>query len=311
MRAIFMGSPDCACPALGALTRMPGVEVVAVVAQPDRPRGRGLHLQPCAVKAWALAQGLRVLTPVKVNLPEVVAELAGLKPDVVVVMAFGQIMRKGILDLAPLGCINIHASLLPRYRGAAPAQWAIVRGETVTGVTTMRMNEGLDTGDMLLKREVPIDPADTGASLLEKLAEAGGRILPPTLEGLAAGTLKGDPQDDLLATLAPKLSKADGALEWARPADELARRVRAFNPWPCCACEAPAGSGQAVRVLAARPEAGAGKPGEVLSLEGEGPLVAAGGGALRLLEVQPAGKKSMRGSDFARGCRLAPGDRLG
>ncbi len=306
-----MGSPECACPALDALAAMPDVEVVAVVTQPDRPQGRGLHLQPCAVKAHALQMGLPVLTPPKVNLPEVVAELAALKPDIVVVMAFGQIMKKGILELAPLGCINVHASLLPRYRGAAPAQWAIVRGETMTGVTTMRMNEGLDTGDMLLTLEVPIDPEDTGGSLLVKLGMAGGRVLPPTVEGLRSGTLQGEPQDSRLATLAPKLSKADGVLDWRLPAAELARRVRAFNPWPCCTCEAPAGSGNVMRVLKVREEAGAGGPGEVLSVSGEGLLVACGEGALRLLEVQPAGKKSMSGSDFLRGSRLAAGSRMG
>jgi methionyl-tRNA formyltransferase len=306
-----MGSPECACPALDALAAMPGMEVAAVVTQPDRPQGRGLHLQSCAVKSHALDKGFPVLTPVKVNLPEVVAALAALKPDVVVVMAFGQIMKKGILELAPLGCVNIHASLLPRYRGAAPAQWALARGETVTGVTTMLMNEGLDTGDMLLKREVPIEPADTGGTLLMKLAGAGAIVLPPTLEGLRDGTLKGEPQDNRLATLAPKLTKADGVLDWRLPAAELARRVRAFNPWPCCSCEAPAGSRHILRVLVAGEESGSGSPGEVLSLEGGGPLVAAGSGALRLLAVQPAGKKVMSGSDFARGCRLAPGCRLG
>ncbi len=306
-----MGSPDCACPALDALAGMPGVEVAVVVSQPDRPQGRGLHAQPCAVKAHALARGLPVLTPVKVNQPDVVAALAALRPDVIVVMAFGQIMRKAILEMAPLGCINIHASLLPRYRGAAPAQWSIVRGETVTGVTTMRMNEGLDTGDILLKREVPIDSDDTGGTLLEKLAQAGALVLPPTLEGLRAGALKGVPQDDRLATLAPKLSKADGRLDWSLPAADLARRIRAFNPWPACTCEASAGSGQLLRVLKARVEAGSGAPGEWLGTAGEGPLVAAGEGALRLLEVQPAGRKAMRGADFVRGSRLTPGCRLG
>lgn len=311
MRIIFMGSPECACPSLDRLHATPGFEVVAVVAQPDRPQGRGLHLHPCAVKAHATALGLPVLTPVKVNLPDVTAALAALKPDVIVVVAFGQILRKAILDMAPLGCVNVHASLLPRYRGAAPAQWALANGETVTGVTTMRMNEGLDTGDMLLKAEVAIHPDDTGGSLLMKLGRAGAELLPPTLEGLRGGTLKGVPQDDRLATLAPKISKHDGAVDWSRPAVETERRLRAFQPWPICVCEFPAGSGHAVRLLRGRVEAGRGEAGVVADMGGAGPLIGTGEGLLRLLEVQPAGKKPMPGPDFARGSHVKPGDRIG
>ncbi len=311
MRVIFMGSPDCACPSLDALMAMPGTQVVSVVTQPDRPQGRGLHLQPCAVKAHALERGLPVLSPPNVNHPEVTAALAALRPEVVVVVAFGQIMKRAVLDLAPFGCVNVHASLLPKYRGAAPAPWAIVSGETVTGVTTMRMNERLDAGEMLLKREVAIAPDDTGGNLLTKLGCAGAELLPPTLAGLRDGTLRGEAQDDRLATLAPKMSKAHGVMDWSLPAADLERRVRAFNPWPCCTCEAPRGSGQRLRVLRVRVEAGAGEPGSVLTRDGDGLLVAAGGAALRLLEVQPAGRKVMSGSDYARGCHLMPGDWLG
>ncbi|MFO7535895.1 MAG: methionyl-tRNA formyltransferase [Kiritimatiellia bacterium] len=306
-----MGSPECACPSLAALLSIPGTKVVAVVAQPDRPKGRGLHLLPCAVKAFALERGLPVITPFKVNLPETVEALDRLRPDVIVVTAFGQILRKALLEMAPLGCVNVHASLLPKYRGAAPAQWAIARGESVTGVTTMLMNEGLDTGDMLLKREIPISPEDTGASLLMKLGLAGAELLAPTLEGLRSGTLRGEPQDERLATHAPKLNKASGCLDWTKPAAELERRVRAFNPWPCCVCEAPAGSGHALRVLRARVEPGTGEPGLLLRLDGEGPLVATGAAALRLLDVQPAGKKAMSGADYARGSHVKPGGRFG
>lgn len=311
MKIVFMGSPDCACPSLEALLSIPGTTVAAVVAQPDRPKGRGLHLLPCAVKAFALERGLPVITPFKVNLPETVEALARLRPDAIVVAAFGQILRKPILEMAPLGCVNVHASLLPQYRGAAPAQWAIARGETVTGVTTMLMNEGLDTGAMLLRCEVPISPADTGGSLLLKLGRAGAGLLAPTLEGLKNGTLKPEPQDDRLATHAPKISKASGNLDWNLPAEQLERRVRAFNPWPCCVCEAPLGSGHAVRVLRARVEPGAGEPGLLLRLDGDGPLVATGAQALRLLEVQPAGKKAMSGADYARGSHVKPGGRFG
>jgi methionyl-tRNA formyltransferase len=311
MRIIFMGSPECACPSLDRLHATPGFEVAAVVAQPDRPQGRGLHLQPCAVKAHAVALGLPVLTPVKVNLPEVTDALAALKPDVIVVVAFGQILRKAILEMAPLGCVNVHASLLPRYRGAAPAQWAIAHGETVTGVTTMKMDAGLDTGDMLLKAEVAIQPDDTGGSLLMKLGRAGAELLAPTLNGLRNGTLAGIPQDDGLATLAPKIAKHDGAIDWSRPAAELERRIRAFHPWPMCVCECPKGSGHVVRILKARVEQGRGEAGDVFEMGGAGPLIGTGDGLLRLLEVQPAGKKPMPGTDFARGCHVKPGDRLG
>lgn len=311
MRVVFMGSPACACPSLDALLAMPGIQVVAVVTQPDRPQGRGLHLQPCAVKAHAVEQGLAVLTPANVNHPDVVGPLAALKPDVIVVVAFGQIMKRAILDLAPLGCVNVHASLLPRYRGAAPAQWALVNGESVTGVTTMLMNERLDAGEMLLKREVTIMPDDTGGSLLMKLGRAGAALLPGTLEGLQDGTLRGEAQDDRMATLAPKMSKGHGVIVWTMPAADIERRVRAFHPWPCCTCETPRGSGQTLRVLKARVELAHGAPGSVLKLDGEGPLIAAGEGALRLLEVQPAGRKAMSGLDYARGRHLAAGDVLG
>jgi methionyl-tRNA formyltransferase len=311
MRVVFMGSPECARPSLDALIAMPGTQVVAVVAQPDRPQGRGLRLQACAVKTHAEELGFQVLTPLNVNHPDVVGTLSELKPDAIVVTAFGQIMRQAILELAPLGCVNVHASLLPKYRGAAPAQWAIASGDSVTGVTTMLMEERLDAGPMLLRREVPIESDDTGGSLLMKLGRAGAAILAPTLDGLRNGTLKGERQDERRATFAPKMSKTHGVMEWCLPAVEMERRVRAFNPWPGSTCEAPAGSGRSMRVLRARVETGAGAPGAVLTLDGDGPLVAAGEDALRLLEVQPAGKKAMSGAEFARGRHLAPGDILG
>jgi len=206
VRVVFMGSPSCACPCLDTLLRAPGVEVAAVVSQPERPRGRGLHYQPCPVMAHAREQGIPVLAPLNVNQPEVLEGLAALKPDVVVVVAFGQFLRRAVLELAPLGCVNVHASLLPRYRGAAPAPWAIARGETVSGVTTMRMNERLDAGDILLRQAVPIAPDDTGGSLLLKLAQAGAALLPPTLNGLRDGTLRGEPQDERQVTFAPKMT---------------------------------------------------------------------------------------------------------
>lgn len=306
-----MGSPSCACPCLDVLLAMPSVTVAAVVSQPDRPRGRGLVCQPCPVMAHARERGIPIVTPPNVNQPETVAALAAFRPDAIVVVAFGQILKQPILDLAPLGCINVHASLLPRYRGAAPAPWAIARGETVTGVTTMRMNARLDAGAILLQRRVPIALDDTGGSLMMKLAQEGAALLPPTLEGVASGQLVGIPQDDRLATFAPKMNKAHGIMEWCLPAAEVVRRVRAFNPWPCATCEAPFGSGRVLRVLRARVERAIGPPGVVLSLAGEGPLVAAGEDAVRLLEVQPAGRTVMDGAAYARGRPMTVGDAVG
>jgi len=312
MRTIFMGSAAFACPSLDRLLSRRDVDVIAVVTQPDRPRGRHLAVGPCPVKSRIQPLGIPVLTPESINAPDSVAALRACRPDLMVVVAYGQILKPAILALPPLGCVNVHASLLPKYRGAAPIQWAIANGERVTGVTTQFMNERMDAGDVLLQRPMDIGGDDTGGSLHDKLAALGADLLDETVSRLLAKTAVRVPQNEAEATLAPKLAKSDGRLDWRLPAATLGHRVRAFDPWPTCHCEAPAGSGRIVKVLKARVERGAaGTPGTVLDLSGDGPLVQTGEGALRLVAVQPEGKKPMGGADFARGCRVAIGDRLG
>ena len=226
-RVIFMGTPDFAVPCLARLVEIS--DVVAVVTQPDRPKGRGQKLLPPPVKVFAQEHGIAVYQPVRVKAPDFVDVLRGLAPDLIVVVAFGQILSKEILSLPPLGCINVHASLLPRYRGAAPMQWAIVRGEKETGVTTMFMDEGLDTGDMLIRETLPITQAMTAAELHDAMMKLGADVLEKTLFSLSEGTLKRTPQDDALSTYAPLLDKEVGRIDWKKPAQEIHDLVRGLN----------------------------------------------------------------------------------
>lgn len=311
-----MGTADIAVPILRALCALPGVEVAGVVSQPDRPKGRKLVQTPSAVKLAALELGLPVQTPEQVNTPESVAALGAWRPDVMVVVAYGQILREPLLRLPPRGCVNVHASLLPRYRGAAPIQWAIARGDVVTGVTTMLMNARMDAGDMLLQQTVAIGPEDTAGVLQVRLAAAGADLLARTLPAWMSGTLVPRPQDETLATLAPKLHKGDGEINWTLSATEIYNRVRGFNPWPGAYCLVPevSDAGAAPTVLKVRRvavESGTGEPGCVLDVGGGGPLVAAGSGALRLLDVQAPGGKAMAGEAYLRGRPLRVGTRLG
>ncbi len=313
-RVVFLGSGEFACPCLDGILAAGADEVVAVVTQPDRPRGRSLRMAPCAMRLHVKERGIPVLTPENVNAPECLARLRAFAPDLIVVVAFGQFLRRPLLDLPPMGCVNVHGSLLPRYRGAAPIQWAIARGETVSGVTVMFMDERMDAGDILAQASEPIRGDDTGGTLHDRLALLGAGLLVRTLGELREGRAARRPQDPALVTFAPSLRKADGLLNWALPAKELFDRVRAFQPWPGCACEAPAGSGRMVKVIKARVEAWNGAPaapGTVLETSACGPLVAAGAGALRLLEVQPESRNAMSGSAFVCGHGAAPGMRLG
>lgn len=304
MRILFMGSAGFACPCLEQLLSCPRDEVVAVVTQPDRPKGRNLEVSACPVKAYLGSRNIPVLNPAKVNAPESLAEIQRLRPDLLVVVAYGQLLKPALLSIPPLGCINVHGSLLPRYRGAAPIQWAVAHGDAVSGVTTMYMNEGMDTGDMILKREVPIDPCDTGGSLHDKLAKVGASLLGETVELIRSGRVPRVPQDESLATVAPKLKKADGKIDWNLPAVTIHNHIRAFNPWPGSFCIMPGNPGITLKVLATRvepfPSAG-GKVGEVLEPAGDGPLIQTGLQAIRLLEVQPEGRKPMTGAAFLRG----------
>lgn len=257
----------------------------------------------------ALAHGIPVQQPWRIRQPEAVAALAALRPEVLVVVAYGQILPRTVLELAPRGAVNVHASLLPRYRGAAPVQWAIARGESETGVTTMQLDEGLDTGPILMARATPIGPLETAGGLQERLAAIGAELLLETLDGLAAGRLQPRPQDHALATLAPILEKEDGRVDWARPASEIGWRVRGFQPWPGMTA---AWQGQGLKLLrVAEAEPGPGAPGEILEVRPSGVLVSCGGGTrLWLAEVQPESRRAMPAAAWAAGARLRPGERL-
>jgi methionyl-tRNA formyltransferase len=309
MRVVFLGSGSFAIPSLEALLAA-GHDVVAVVTQPDREKGRGRALSPPPLKPRAAARGLKILQPRRVRDADSLGALQALAPEIQVVVAYGQILPRGVIDVAPRGTVNVHASLLPRYRGAAPVQWAIVNGETETGVTTMLIDEGLDTGPLLLAESTPVGAEETADALEDRLARIGGDLLVRTLEGLEAGTVVPRPQDAARATLAPLIKKEDGLIDWTLPAEALARRVRGFHPWPGAYTSR---QGHGLRVLRARAETGrAGVPGTLLAVDRDGVVVAAGGGtALRLLEVQPESRKPMPAAAFAAGARLAPGERLG
>ncbi len=278
-----------------------------MVTQPDRPKGRNLELSPCPVKQYLGARQIPVLSPERVNTPESLGVLRALAPDLIVVVAYGQLLKPDLLAIPPLGCINVHGSLLPRYRGAAPIQWAVANGDAESGVTTMYMNAGMDTGDMILKRIIPINDADTGGRLHDKLSLVGATLLGETVELIRNHCAPRTPQDDLQATVAPKLRKSDGRLDWSLPARILHNRVRAFNPWPGSSCTMPGDAGKVLKVLATRVESheGAhGTPGTLLESSGEGPLILTAEQAIRLLEVQPEGRKPMSGAAFLRGYTL-------
>lgn len=301
MRIIFMGSAGFACPCLELLLSSPADEVVAVVTQPDRPKGRNLDLAPCPVRHYVGSRPVAVLTPERVNAPDSMAVLEALRPDLVVVVAYGQLLKPPLLALSRLGCVNVHGSLLPRYRGAAPIQWAVANGDPVSGVTTMFMDAGMDTGDMILKRELRIEADDTGGSYHDKLAGVGALLLGETLDLVRRGSAPRVPQNAAEATVAPKLKKIDGRLDWGRPALELHNHVRGFNPWPGSFCELPGVHGKVLKVHATRVEGGQGTPGTIRELSGDGPLIQTAEGRLRLIEVQPEGRKSMSGAAFLRG----------
>ena len=295
-RVIFMGTPDFAVPCLARLVEIS--DVVAVVTQPDRPKGRGQKLLPPPVKVFAQEHGIAVYQPVRVKAPDFVDVLRGLAPDLIVVVAFGQILSKEILSLPPLGCINVHASLLPRYRGAAPMQWAIVRGEKETGVTTMFMDEGLDTGDMLLRETLPITQAMTAAELHDAMMKLGADVLEKTLFSLSEGTLKRTPQDDALSTYAPLLDKEVGRIDWKKSAQEIHDLVRGLNSWPGAYTML---EGQKFKIWRTRLAEGTAEPGEIVSVTKQGLLVGTGEGMLEILELQAPSRKKMAAGDYVRG----------
>jgi methionyl-tRNA formyltransferase len=309
MRIVFAGTPEFAAQHLQALLDA-GREVVAVYTQPDRPAGRGQKLMPSPVKQLALQHNIAVYQPQTLRDPAAQAELAALKPDLMVVVAYGLILPQVVLDTPRLGCINSHASLLPRWRGAAPIQRAIQAGDASSGVTVMQMEAGLDTGPMLLKVTTTITAEDTGGSLHDRLAQLGSAAVVEAVGKLAAGELRGEVQDDALATYAHKLNKDEARLDWSRPAVELERLVRAFNPWPICHSTL---NGEALKVHAAQLGEGNGAPGTVLAADKSGLTVACGEGALRLTRLQLPGGKPLNFADLynSRREQFAPGLVLG
>ena len=312
MRVVFMGTGEIGLPAFRWLLDAPGCEVVAAVTQPDKPAGRKLELRASAIKQLALERGVPVLQPVKMRAAEAVAEIVALRADVIVVMAYGQILPKAVLDTARLACLNLHASLLPRWRGAAPIQAAIEAGDSASGITVMYMAEGLDTGDILLTRATPISESDTGGSLHDRLGVIAAEALAEALPLVAAGSAPRTPQDEARATYAAKLSRENGRIDWRATPAEIARRIRAMNPWPAAHTFLPTPAGpRQLKVFATLPENATGQPGEVLRADDSGLLVAANGGALLLRELQLEGKRRMEAGEFLRGHSIAPGTVLG
>jgi methionyl-tRNA formyltransferase len=305
-----MGTPAFAVPSLAALLAQQ--TVIGVVTQPDRPAGRGRQVVESPVKRAARAAGVPVIQPQRLREPEPMDQLRAWAPDLIVVAAFGQILRPGVLDLPPYGCLNVHASLLPRHRGAAPVAAAILAGDTEAGVTLMRMDPGLDTGPVLARAALPVQPDDTTETLTVRLAALGAELLSARLPDYLDGRLPAEPQDDRLATYAPQLKKEDGHLDFTRPAVELERRVRAMWPWPGAFAlwPEPGAEGRQLKILRAAALAEAlGQPGAVMSTP-RGPAVAAAKGALLLLDVQPPGRRPMAAADFARGARSFIGSSL-
>jgi methionyl-tRNA formyltransferase len=307
MRLVFLGTPAFAVPTLEALVRA-GHDVAAVVTPPDRPRDRGQNPAPSPVKLAALALGLPVYQPERVRKPEALEYLRGIAPRAMVVVGYGQIIPQSVIDLAPLGIVNVHASLLPKYRGAGPIQWSIVNGETRTGVTTMRIEAGLDTGDMLLKAETEIAPGENAIELGQRLAVMGADLLVETLAGLEANTIVPEKQDDAQATWAPLLKKEDGVIDWTQSAGAIHNRVRGLQPWPGAQTMF---RGRPLQVWKAR-VAPAGHGGTAGSIIGSRPLlVGCGEGSLELLEVQLEGRKRISAVEFANGNRLTENEKLG
>ena len=308
MRVVFMGTPDFSVGTLRELVKA-GHEVVGVVSQPDKPKGRGKSLMPTPVKEAALELGLPVYQPKKVRDPEFLEVLRELAPEVIVVVAFGQIIPQSILELPPYGCINVHASLLPKYRGAAPIQWAVIDGEPESGVTIMKMDTGLDTGDMITKVVVPIEKDETGGSLFDKLSEAGAKLLVDTLPSLVDGTAVYEKQPEESPTpYAAMIQKQLGNIDWKRPAVEIERLIRGLNPWPSAFTKL---NGKTLKIWSAQvlnesEKDAAAVPGTILSADAQGLCVKTGQGVLNITELQLEGKKRMDTPVFLRGYAVKP-----
>ena len=305
MRVVFMGTPDFSVPALEKIASEH--EVVAVVTQKDKPKGRGQSVAYTPVKESALKLNIPVLQPDKVKEDSFVEELRALNPDVIVVIAFGQILSKEILDMPKYGCVNVHASLLPKYRGAAPIQWAVIDGEEKSGVCTMKMDEGLDTGDIIDEEEVELDPKETGGSLFDKLATLGGELILKTLQNLEFGDAQFIKQDDSKSTYAKKMTKDLGHIDFTKDAVSIERLIRGLNPWPSAFTYL---DGKVMKIWDADVVEAGGEPGTVISEDKDSFVIATGEKALKVNELQLEGKKRMKASDFLNG-RSIEGSKLG
>ena len=308
MRTIFFGSPDFAVPCLEALHDMSDVAVV--VSQPDRPAGRGLAVRPPAVKKRALELGLEVWQPTKVRTPEFAEELRAVEADVAVVVAYGRILPRAVLDAPRTGCVNVHASLLPLWRGAAPIQWSIVHGDEETGVTLMQMDEGMDTGPILATASTPIARDDDAATLGDRLSKMGAELLRKQLPRYVAGDLTPQPQEEGAATMAPLLKKGHGRIDWNQSARAVHNQIRGMNPWPGAHTLLGERRIKVHRTLASTLDPERAAPGQVIALDPEGILVACAEGTLEIQELQESGRKRVDARSFASGRGIAIGDRF-
>lgn len=308
MRIVFMGTPEFAVPSLEALLKSDD-QVVGIVTQPDRPKGRGQVLTPPPIKLIAQRDGIPFLQPVKIKVPEFLTALAAWKPDLIAVTAYGRILHRPILTLPPMGCVNVHGSLLPKYRGAAPVQWAVINGEAETGITTMMMDEGMDTGAMLLQESMPIFPEDTAGSLAPRLAVLGGRLLVETIARLKAGTITPLPQNHALVTQAPPLKKEDGLIDWATSATNIVNRVRGLSPWPGAYTYI---GGERWMVWRATQSPGNPDvaPGTMIEVTKQSIQVATGDGVVVLREIQPPNSKRLTVAQYLAGHRVSVGQRF-
>src|SRR5438552_14737493 len=302
MRVLFIGTGEIGVPVLRSLLDSDGHQLVGVVTQPDKPVGRAQRIEAPPIKQALADEEIPILQPARIKSAEAVSEIRALAPDVVVVMAYGQILPRAVLEIPRVACLNLHASLLPRWRGAAPIQAAIAAGDRETGITVMYMDEGLDTGDILFQRKIDILPNDTGSSLHDRLAQIAPEALLESLRMLASGSAPRIPQDNALATYAPKLSREAGRIDWSEPAETIERKIRAFNPWPGAFMRMTTKSNElrTLKIFSAAMVNLSGAPGEILGGEKE-LIIAAGTGALSLLEVQLEGKRRMSAAEFLRG----------
>ena len=305
MRILFIGTGEIGVPALRALRESPEHELIGVVTQPDKPVGREQRITAPPIKEPVATAGVPILQPQRIKTPAAIEQLQALHPDVILVMAYGQILPRAVLDIPRLACLNLHASLLPRWRGAAPIQAAIAAGDTKTGITVMYMDEGLDTGDVLLRREIEIDPSETGGSLHDRLGEIAPAALLEALNLLANGSAPRTPQDSTAATHAPKLNRESGRIDWSEPAETIERRIRAYNPWPGASTSVTTAEDKprTLKIFAASVVEKHGAPGTILQSDGHDLVVATGDRALSLQELQLDGKRRMSAADFIRGNR--------